>query len=304
MFIISKLIIINCIEMGDTDINNKVLYGFKYCIQNGLGADLVRLTGLLNLCEIRGTVLYFDPNDIWDHVPKNSPDRSWTYYFEPTIPIATSNNLPRIDMKNYNMTIIPETKKHFNKFQYRSDLMKKIYVPKQEFISIVKNHIQQNLPDLLKNEYGLIHIRRGDKVTGPWRETQIIQIDRYLDELKKWLNNNPQNNTFNVYIMTDNDDVIKEIQSKQEEHTLLGIKFIWDNTEIRRDGYSYKLYKHGYSDDEKVNEMITNMKNLWLMEHAKVMIGARSSFLFITGELLNGNPGISLENNNRYPTDL
>jgi hypothetical protein len=120
---------------NDSD-NVGVIYGFKHYVQNGMGADLVRLTGLLNMCEINDKILHFAANDIWDHTPKTSPDRSWTFYFEPTIPADITNSLPRITFGGHDKTILPENKKHLSKFQYRSELLMKIYVPKKEYMNI------------------------------------------------------------------------------------------------------------------------------------------------------------------------
>lgn len=275
-------------------------YAFKDYIQNGLGADLIRLACMSNTCELVGKKLYLAPNDIWEHTPINSSDRGWNYYFEQTIPIDVNNEYPRTKLPTGDI-ILPDNKTHLSKFEYFSELLRKIYKPKKEYIDVVNTHISKHLPELLSSEYAMIHIRRGDKVAGPWRESHAIPVDRYLDELKTWVQQDESKPLY-VYIMTDTDEVIREIQDKTQEY--LAIQFIWDRTETRRDGYSYKLHIHGYSDAEKIDEMITNFKNIWLMEHAKVLIGARSSFLFLTGELLNGKPAVSLENNEQYPVNI
>ena len=83
-------------------------------------------------------------------------------------------------------------------------------------------------------------------------------VENKQEEIKK--ENIDLSNKFNVFIMTDCDAVITEIQDKSLESLAMGIRFIWDKTEIRRDGYCYKLHRYGYTDAEKVNEMITNMK--------------------------------------------
>jgi len=267
----------------------QVTYAFKDYIQNGLGADLVRLTGLMAKAEANNLVLCFIEDDVWEHTPESSDNRGWTFYFEETLPVVKS--APRLGLSGFEKTPLPEGEE--SKFAYRSRLMKSLYRPRQEFQKRVDSHIRNNLSVLLENDYTLIHIRRGDKVKGPWRESQIIPVEKYLQFVKgKGL----------VFIMTDSPEVIREIEAKVTDYP--DIEFLWDKSEIRRDGYSYKLHEFGYSDEEKIDEMVTNMKNLWLMQHASALIGARSSFLFITGELLNGQPGISLENNIRYPTDL
>lgn len=83
-----------------------VSYAFKDYIQNGLGADLIRLTGLLNHCEVNDQKLFFAKDDIWDHVPVSSPIRNWTYYFEPSIiQIDENNEYPRCTLSGHEIII-------------------------------------------------------------------------------------------------------------------------------------------------------------------------------------------------------
>lgn len=286
-------------------IPERISYAFSNYIQNGLGADLVRLTCLINKCEINNQKLFFPAGDVWKHTPKSSQIRNWSYYFEPTlIEIDETNMYPRIMFKHFvDKTTVPDNKKHMSKFQCRSEIMQKLYKPRSVWLNLAKQQIKHNLPELLTSEYALIHIRRGDKVKGPWQESKLIPTTSYLEALKSWYLEEGLKK-LNVFIMSDSDEVVEDIKQLEPEYNEIGINFVWDRSEKRRDGYSYKLEVLGYEDEEIIDEMVTNMKNLCLMRHAKKLIGARSSFLFIAGELLNGNKGISLEDNKRYPTDI
>ena len=183
----------------------QVTYAFKDYIQNGLGADLVRLTGLMAKAEANNLVLCFIEDDVWEHTPESSDNRGWTFYFEETLPVVKS--APRLGLSGFEKTPLPEGEE--SKFAYRSRLMKSLYRPRQEFQKRVDSHIRNNLSVLLENDYTLIHIRRGDKVKGPWRESQIIPVEKYLQFVKgKGL----------VFIMTDSPEVIREIEEKVTDY--------------------------------------------------------------------------------------
>ena len=283
----------------------RLTYAFKDFLQNGIGADLVRLATIKNMCHALNIKFYICNDDEWDHVPNNIKPRNWEYYFEPTIPVDINDEYPRINKSHLGLclkTIVPASL-NCSKFEYQSILLKEIYVPKQQYINRIKSHITTHLSELEHNDYVAIHIRRGDKVSGPWKEGDAIHVEQYLLALRTYLDCHDKK-PITVYILSDANSVIHEIEKYVDEYKQYGITLIWDKTEIRRDGYVYKLYKSGYSDDDKIDEIFTFMKNIYILQSAVEIIGSRMSFFFITAELLRGIQGISLSNNQLYPVDF
>lgn len=293
--------------------NNNLTYAFKDFVLNGLGADLIRLTGLLAYCENNGINFHLCKNDVWMNVPSGEKERNWLYYFDESIPMDVNDSYRHVTedlLKKSNTTFVPANQ-NISKFNYRSGLIKRIYLPKQAHIIMVKDYINQHLPFLLNQQflldqqYVIVHIRRGDKVAGPWKENEIIPTEKYLSTLKTYgkiikSNENP----IVAFIITDSNDVINEMAGYEKEFETYGIKLKWDKNETRRDGYCFKLFKYGFDDSNIRDEMFTFIKNMYIMQNSKEMIGARMSFLYIAAELLRGKKSISLADNTAYPVDF
>ena len=286
---------------------SNLAYAFKDFELVGLGADLIRLSGLMAYCECNNINFYLCKDDVWQNVPKNATERNWLFYFKETIPLDYNDEFKHVDLnllENCHNTPIPFNL-DIDKFFYRSELVKKIYIPKDIYIEKVNKYINDNLPFLSDNRYIAVHIRRGDKVSGPWKEGESIQMEKYLSIIKLYGKLvNSKDNPFIAFIITDSDQVLSEISNYINEYKNYGIRFKWDKNEKRRDGYCYKLFKYGYDDNEISDEIFIFMKNMQIMYNSMEMVGARMSFLFIVAELLRGKKALSLADNKRYPVDF
>lgn len=269
-------------------------YAFKDYILNGLGADLVRISKILYYCSKINSTLHMLGDDNWKLVPENGKRKNWLYYFEETIPLDYEDKYPRIldpILKCAENTEITES----DPFDCFSNILRSIYKPNAYIKQKVSNALDKfNFLD--SSNYIAVHIRRGDKVAGPWREGSLIEIDEYCREIFAVLEKNPSVNY--VYVATDSNNVIDEIKQKKFPP---GVTIIYDTEEIRRDGFCYKLYSKQISDNETEDEIITFMKNMQLLVGAREIIGSRMSFFFIVAELLRNKKGISLSNNLYYP---
>lgn len=273
-----------------------VTYSFGDFIVNGLGADLIRLCELMYYCKQTGKIFtILGPGDNWQLVPATSTDnvgRCWLYYFKPSIPIDWTGSNPRITESD-----IAESKKlnitESNPFEYFSYLLKKIYQPTDRMIGL-RTVAKKNFEFLTPDNYVAIHVRRGDKTAGPWAEGLALELDLYLDAIGQ-IELGPEIKY--LYVATDSDSVITQLQNKKIPHDL---EIVYDPTEIRNDGYVYKLYQGIMVDSDKEIEIITFMKNIDLLVGAKEIIGSRMSFFFIVAELLRGRRGISLSDNLLY----
>ncbi len=277
-------------------------YAFGDFIVNGLGADLIRIIELIYYCQKNDFAFHLlGYDDQWLLVPSDTQiGRCWLHYFKSSIPIDWYNAYPRIVESDIALTkemMIDE----LHPFNHFSDLLRSIYRPSDHMMK-KKEKLLNKFNYLNSENYIAIHIRRGDKTSGPWAEANLIQLDTYLDALNRVLESAPTNIQY-VYVATDSDEVIVELQSKTLSND---VKFVYDSDEVRHDGYVYKLYTKDVDFEEKEKEMeiITFMKNIDLLVGADELIGSRMSFFFIVAELLRGKKGINLSENLLYTVNF
>lgn len=246
--------------------SNKLKYSFGRFTVNGLGADFMRILKLVNYCNENNIELYFKKSDKWALVPGD--EKNWNGFFcsgnltdDENIPIVDENILKKVNEN------VP--------FDKLKEICNTYFVPSEKY----------NVVYDIQKPYAVIHIRRGDKVSGPWREGVKHEFDEYYDKIKdKYLPSQ-------VYIMTDSQDVANEAYNRG---------FMVDLEEVRRDGFVYKHYKNNYPDSELEDEARTFFKNMYIFKHAEMLVGSNSSFFFMLGQLLNNKKGISLSNNLHY----
>jgi len=240
----------------------KVKYSFKSFIVNGLGADFVRICKLYHYCQHHGLELFMNEDDDWKIVP--FPTKNWRSLFDSLE--MTTLDLPEIDntllttMMNYPVT-----------FSELQTIVHELYKPNFPYTRV-----------LPKGEYAVIHVRRGDKVHGTWKEGLFHSLDDYYNCLPS---------TEQVYVMTDSPDVYREALERG---------FQVDSQEIRRDGFVYRHHHQAYTMDEVYDEISTFFKNMHILQHGTTLVGSNSSYFFILGQLLNKKRGISLSNNLYY----
>ena len=169
---------------------------------------------------------------------------------------------------------------------WKSFLLKKIFILNDNYQEIINQKIHQIN---LKEDYTVIHIRRGDKVAGPIKEGNFIPTDDYF----KLINNNDKN----IFIMTDSEEVIKEINQKYNY-----LNIIYDQHEKRNDGFPLKVMEKKIINYDDFNEeLINGLKNLTIMSRCSYLIGTPVSWFFRIGQLLMDYDKI---NNVRYAEDL
>lgn len=293
-------------------------YAFSDYIVNGMGADLINLIRVIHYCIHNNIKFHFLGPDNWQLVPETpNSARNWTYYFKLTelINMDTENLYPRVSNEhlcNAFKLFIEDV----NPFEYYSNLLKTIYQPVDHMI-VKKNEKLQKFSYLTPENYVSIHIRRGDKTSGPWREGTIITIDEYLNAFDKNCLSYPPTVKY-VYVATDTESVIHELKTKCVDCDKIldvptddvigtlpnGIVLIYDSQEIRRDGYVYKLYNDAININDKEDEIVTFMKNIDLLVGSHDIIGSRMSFFFIVAELLRCKQGTSLSTNLYYPVNF
>jgi hypothetical protein len=240
-------------------------YSFKTFIVNGLGADFLRICKVYHHCQRRQIKLYMDAEDDWQLVP--SEPRTWRFFFESLE--MTSAPLPLV-----NNHLIASLEKEPISFEELKQVAHELFQPTKRFIFSCSIH-----PIVL-------HVRRGDKVSGSWKEGIFHELREYYECV-------PQYTPSEVYVMTDSPQVYEEAKQKG---------FIVDDHEIRRDGFVKKHYDRPYDSMSLMDEATTFFKNMSILKNATHLVGSNASFFYVLGQVLHGKQGISLSNNVSYYT--
>ena len=239
----------------------KLKYSFKRFIVNGLGADFLRICKIYHYCKERNLQLYMDAEDDWAIVPL--PPKNWRFFFHSLD--MTNDVMPLID--DILLSQIMNTPVTFEALTH---VARELYQPRFTFPAQVMDAV--------------LHVRRGDKVKGAWKEGSFHTLEEYYNPIQPM----PKHT---VYVMTDSPEVATEAYEQG---------FIVDMQEIRRDGFVYHHYQQPYSSAELYDEAMTFFKNMNLLVHGKQLVGSNASYFFVVGQLLHGKRGISLSNNLSY----
>ena len=245
----------------------RLKYSFKNFIPNGMGVDISKICILNYYCKLKNISLYMNEDDEW----MLAHGGNWRTLFDSMV--MTKEDMPEVTdeimedaMNTQEMTL-----------DKMVECVNEVYVPNDKY----KVEMQSD------NKYAVIHVRRGDKVEGKWKEGKYHELDEYLQHTKGYDNKD-------VFVMSDSPDVAKEAKSKG---------CMIDVNEKRRDGYVYNLYhKNEYTENDMEDELNIFFKNMEIFKHATHLVGSNSSDYYVLGQLLNGRIGISLSDNLRYHT--
>ena len=239
-------------------------FSFKRFIMNGLGADFIRICKIYHYCQCHDYHLFMDEDDDWCIVP--FPVKNWRSMFQ-------SLDMTSEEMKVIDEPLLLTMTQYKVSFYELSRVAKKIFKPNPIFVY-----------DMCTLDV-ILHVRRGDKVSGSWKEGMFHSLDEYYHVIRSYYA------PHQTYVMTDSPAVAKEACQRG---------FIVNREETRRDGFVYRHYHQPYTDEELYDETETFFKNMYLLEHAKVLVGSNSSYFFVLGQLLNEHQGFSLSNNLTY----
>ena len=262
-------------------------YSFKTFILNGLGADFLRICKIYFHCNKHNIKLYMDHTDDWRLVPEKMGimceqkivRKTWRSFFN-SLEMTSDENIQTKTIQTINEAILNQVSKDKITFDELKAVALELFKPNYIF-----NNMAYPLLDCPNNKYAVIHIRRGDKVSGSWREGQLHLLDEYYSKIKDKYSEK------DIFIMTDSPDVSKEAFERG---------FQIDMSEVRRDGFVYNHYKNPYPDPVLFDEAATFFKNMKIFKNGEILVGSNSSYFYVLGQLLNNKPGISLSDNMSY----
>lgn len=250
-------------------------YGFSFVRSNpgGIGAALHAQMFAMGYAERNGYEFGItDPNFNFlnGYDPNCQESKTWIDYFD--VPVIEDT-----------IGVWPDTPKgHFQEppsswkgttFEWYSHLIKKIFVLKPDIQTEVEEMIQKS--GFLQSD-ALIHIRRTDKIK---TESKEIPLNRYVEACKEIL---PPGSR----ILLCSDD----FEARDQVSIILkreGFDPYWDTNE--RVTMHAKRVNGGISFLDAWRDNLETLKTLIMMSRASYLIGARASYFYRIGELLNTN---------------
>jgi hypothetical protein len=291
------------------------VYKIESCGPPWFGACISWVTAMYSLALINGAKFYMASNDNWRLIPNSNSNKNWHHFFDSLQLSEWNEDEDEFTTGKYSMrfgdklfkelgrkteqfkedqTLIgnaltfcpkefsnPNISPEQNLSLFKSFCLKDVYKPKKEYTNL-STELLENIGD-----YIAVHIRRGDKVKTFLKEGNFIPASRYHDFCVSIFN---KSGIKNVFICSDSDDAINEFLNHNETSS---IKFnvFYDKTEIRHDGYPYKIIMGELDESSSsLNETITAFKNIEILEKANYLVGTPSSWFFRIAQLLRISP--------------
>ena len=155
-----------------------------------------------------------------------------------------------------------------------SDVLHELMRPQAD----AKTRVQQLLDRCAHHDCdAVLHIRRTDKINGSNAEAIDLPIYLYCDEIKRI-------DAKSVWVCTDDKSVIAHIQHALGDSCDVLYDANESDDEIQRLRYTNQLDVHRARDDVWVA-----LKNLHIMQNARILIGCRSSYFYRIAEILRAS---------------
>lgn len=230
---------------------------------------------------INGYEFYYKYND-----SPVFPNGSIEHYYKSinTITDDDLQNRLHIEYNPHNIDFNLDVRGHYipegykNAQEFHSNILKKIYCPNDNIMQIINNndlvkklHIcrYENYDVNEKIKYIALHIRLGDKVNGPAKETNIIPLDKYFE---KCIEIKQKYRLKTIVICSDTTDGLDElIKMNNNEFEILfndeeRSKNVWNESIVQR-------VIMGYNDKPKLEiEYINCFINYEILLNAEVIV--------------------------------
>lgn len=202
----------------------------------------------------------------------------------------TFKTLPKINLTIFNGITIQQNqlqylRQWFEKTMTFEDLKseaKKIFQLNDKFLNNIK---------LLKNQMPIdfdlgVHIRSGDKITT--NEMKEISLEKYIEAIKIYEETKTEKEKINIYIMTDNINVIKKLQEKEKEKENSKWKLYFIESPIKYTnsmGHIQKEFNNS-SESDKMKAYIHFLTELSILQECPMILCTFSSnigrYLYLT----------------------
>lgn len=241
------------------------------------------------------------------------PNKTIEYYFEPISTIAESELEPD-DLVQY--LLVWKDLDPIERYAYKPDnfntvedfhqsVLQGFYKPN----AYVRSKIDSNFTVKLLREraqpYIGVHIRLGDKTSGPEKETDYIDLNLYFNYCIKIREHTGTNI---IVVCSDTEVGIQTMKNYNEQLEGMGypkFEIYWNEDERRCDNHwtdsvTYRANHHQMTVQELEREYITCFINFQLLLEAQVLVGNFDSG-FILAAVEYRNNGIDINVNDKNP---
>jgi len=264
------------------------------------------------------------------------PDKTIEYYFEPISTISESELEPE-DLVQY--LLIWKELDPWERYAYKPDnfdtveefhqsVLQEFYRPNQRIQQIIQNNKTIQTVRNNKTPYIGVHIRLGDKVNGPDKETEYIDLNEYMNQCIKIRNSSSRNGAresrvYGTYgeeqssepytgintivICSDTNealDIMKGYNDQLIESGYRGFEMLWNEDEKRcsnhwSDSVTHRANCNTISPEELEKEYITCFINFQLLLEADILVGNfDSGFILAAVEYRNNGKDINVNTQN------
>ena len=266
-----------CVRMDDRELQ-------------GFGADFMALARISLWCEQNDCEPCIAEGR-YDKVPDSGSPKSWHYYVN-SLKACTQ---PCDAYANWHG---PENHPRWHPQNSFRSTLQELYKPTE---SIAKSSLLRN--DGLDCENSVVlHIRRGDKISGAWKETTTehpsLSVQAYYDAAAK-----AAVSVRRLVLLCDEEETIEEIERINQKRGHFGT-ISFSKHETRRGGFGQAEMLQPLSAEDLEDEARVFFSLIEAMRSARVLVGARLSTVFVMAELLRGpaSQTVSIADNPSYPT--
>jgi len=240
------------------------------------------------------------------------PDKTIEYYFEPISTVAESSLEPE-DLVQY--LSVWKDLDPWERYAYKPDnfdtveefhqsVLQSFYRPNTRTIRFIDNN--PTILSLRKSgaPYIGVHIRLGDKVSGPEKETDYIDLNVYINHCIQIRNTTGINK---IVICSDTFealDVMKGYNDQLVEGGHGGFEMVWNEDEKRcsnqwTDSVTHRANCNTIPPEELEKEYITCFINFQLLLEAEILVGNfDSGFILAAVEYRNNGKDINVNTAN------
>ena len=240
------------------------------------------------------------------------PDKTIEYYFEPISTVAESSLEPE-DLVQY--LLVWKDLDPWERYAYKPDgfetveafhqsVLKEFYRPNQRVIQILNNNDTIKTVRNSKTPYIGMHIRLGDKVNGPDKETDYIDLNEYIGQCIKIREDTGINTIIICSDTNEGIDIMKGYNDQLIEGGYRGFTMLWNEDEKRcsnvwTDSVTHRANCNTISPEELEKEYITCFINFQLLLEAEILVGNfDSGFILAAVEYRNNGKDINVNTKN------
>ena len=240
------------------------------------------------------------------------PNKTIEYYFDPISTIEESVLEPE-DLVQYLLVwkdLDPQERyaykpDNFNTVEdFHQSVLQEIYRPNQYVRQIINNNAIIQVLRTSRASYIGVHIRLGDKVNGPEKETEYIDLNVYFNHC---LQIRQRTGINTIVICSDTDEAIDIMKGYNEQLEQAGYQcftMLWNEDEKRcknvwTDSVTHRANCNTMSIAELEKEYITCFINFQLLLEAEILVGNfDSGFILAAVEYRNNGKDINVNTQN------